>query len=73
MISGPASVAEGATTTNYTVKLVDSNGNPVTVTSNTTVTVKFTNGTAEVGDYAAADQTVTIAAGSNSDDLYGGD
>ena len=41
-------------------------GNPVTVTSNTTVTVKFANGTAEVGDYADADQTITITAGSSS-------
>ena len=70
VISGPAGVAEGDTATNYTVKLVDSNGNPVTVSSNTTVTVKFTNGTAEVSDYVDTDQTLTITAGSKQRDLY---
>ncbi|WP_324731458.1 hypothetical protein [Pseudomonas paeninsulae] len=44
----------------------DQAGNSVTVTSATNVTVQFANGTAEAGDYAAADQTVTIAAGSSS-------
>ncbi|WP_324731459.1 Calx-beta domain-containing protein [Pseudomonas paeninsulae] len=66
VIEGPTTVAEGATTGAYTVKLVDQAGNSVTVTSATNVTVQFANGTAEAGDYAAADQTVTIAAGSSS-------
>ncbi|MBI5279106.1 MAG: hypothetical protein HY854_21910, partial [Burkholderiales bacterium] len=66
IIEGPPEVNEGETTTAYTVRLVDSNGNPVTVTQATQVTVQFTNGTAEAGDYAAADQVLTIAAGSSS-------
>ena len=70
VISGPGSVAEGAATTDYTVKLVDSAGNDVTVTNATQVTVMFSNGpganAAEVGDYVATDQVVTIPANGTS-------
>ncbi|MCP4137435.1 MAG: hypothetical protein GY754_41090, partial [bacterium] len=60
VISGPANVTEGDTTTNYTVGLVDSSGAAITVGSATDVTVQFVNGTAEAGDYDGANQTVTI-------------
>ena len=66
VLSGPATVAEGATTSNYTVTLVNAAGAPVTVSNATNVTVVFANGTAEAGDYNATPQTVTIAAGASS-------
>ncbi|NIB39681.1 retention module-containing protein, partial [Pseudomaricurvus alkylphenolicus] len=69
VISGPATVTEGATTTNYTVSLIDASGNAVTVNSDTDVTVVFTNGSAEAGDYDATSQTVTISSGSSSTTL----
>ena len=53
VISGPATVGEGATTSNYTVTLVNAAGAPVTVSSATNVTVVFANGSAEAGDYVA--------------------
>ena len=59
VLSGPATVAEGATTSNYTVTLVNAAGTPVTVTNATAVTVVFANGTAEAGDYVATPQTVS--------------
>ena len=66
VLSGPATVAEGATTSNYTVTLVNAAGTPVTVTNATAVTVLFANGTAEAGDYVATPQTVSILAGASS-------
>ena len=66
VLSGPATVAEGATTSNYTVTLVNAAGTPVTVTNATAVTVVFANGTAEAGDYVATPQTVSILAGASS-------
>ncbi|NIB43171.1 type I secretion C-terminal target domain-containing protein, partial [Pseudomaricurvus alkylphenolicus] len=66
VISGPATVTEGATTTDYTVSLIDAGGNAVTVNSDTDVTVVFANGSAEVGDYDATSQTVTISSGASS-------
>ena len=49
IITGAVSVNEGNTTT-YTVKLVDKDGNPVTVTKETEVTIKYTNVTTQDGD-----------------------
>ena len=66
VLSGPTDVTEGATTTAYTVQLVDKDGNPVSVSSNTDVVVQFANGTAEAGDYVSGDQRVTISAGASS-------
>ena len=66
VISGPATVGEGATTSNYTVTLVNAAGAPVTVTSATNVTVVFANGSAEAGDYVATPQTLTILSGASS-------
>ncbi|MDX6851211.1 Calx-beta domain-containing protein, partial [Gilvimarinus sp. SDUM040013] len=66
VITGPVNVNEGDISGDFTVSLVDENGNPVTVSNNTDVTVVFSNGTAEVGDYDATAQTVTISAGASS-------
>ena len=49
IITGAVSVNEGNTTT-YTVKLVDKDGNPVIVTKETEVTIKYTNVTTQDGD-----------------------
>jgi T1SS-143 domain-containing protein len=68
LISGPDSVAEGSPAT-YTVTLVDMNGTPVTVSADTSVTVRFSNGTAEDGDYQyndGATAVFTILNGSSS-------
>src|SRR3989338_3130025 len=64
IISGPGATTEGDVTGNFTVSLVDMNGNPVTPTQDTDVTVVFSNGTAESGDYVATTQIVTILANS---------
>ncbi len=64
-IIGPANVNEGDTTTIYTVQLLDKDGNPVTVTNNTDVTVKYENILTQDGDtqYNNNDNiTVTINA-----------
>ncbi|NIB45228.1 hypothetical protein HBA55_36985, partial [Pseudomaricurvus alkylphenolicus] len=66
VISGSATVTEGATTTDYTVSLIDAGGNAVTVNADTDVTVVFTNGSAEDGDYDATSQTVTISSGAST-------
>ena len=63
MISGPATVGEGATTSNYTVTLVNAAG---ATTSATKSTVVFANGSAEAGDYVATPQTLTILSGASS-------
>ncbi|MDY3200668.1 MAG: Calx-beta domain-containing protein, partial [Arcobacter sp.] len=49
IITGATTVNEGNTTT-YTVKLVDKDGNPVIVTKETEVTIKYTNVTTQDGD-----------------------
>ncbi|QDF28723.1 Calx-beta domain-containing protein [Halarcobacter anaerophilus] len=69
IIEGPASVNEGDTTTEYTVKLVDKDGNLVIVTEDTEVVVKYTNTTTQDGDtqYNNNEEiTVTITAGNSS-------
>ncbi|MCJ8337206.1 MAG: retention module-containing protein [Pseudomonadales bacterium] len=65
VISSHGAVSEGDVS-KFTVKLLDHNGTPVTVTKDTDVTVSFANGTAENGDYAKVTQTVSIKAGSSS-------
>ncbi|PUE66419.1 hypothetical protein [Arcobacter lacus] len=50
IITGPANVNEGDTTTNYTIKLVDKNGVEVIVTKNTQITVTYNNETTQNGD-----------------------
>ena len=62
VIEGPTPTEEGSTTGNFTVKLIDKDGNPVTVTQDVDVEVIFKNGTAEDGDYVSIKQTVTITA-----------
>ncbi|MFW3346668.1 hypothetical protein, partial [Aliarcobacter butzleri] len=47
IIEGTATVNEGDSA-QYVVKLVDKDGNPVTVTKNTEVTIKYTNNTTQV-------------------------
>lgn len=69
IITGPGSVIEGNITTEYTVNLVDKNGNPVIVTKDTTVIVKYTNITTQNEDtqYKNGDSiTVIIKAGTSS-------
>ncbi len=65
VLSGDADVTEGDSAT-YTVSLVDGDGNPVEVTEPTDVTITFTSGTAETGDYAETPVTVTIQPGDSS-------
>ena len=68
IIEGSSSVNEGDTTT-YTVKLVDKDGNVVTVSSDTDVTVKYVNTTTQDGDTEFnnnANITVTISANGSS-------
>ena len=65
VLSGDADVTEGDSAT-YTVSLVDSDGTPVEVTEPTDVTITFTSGTAETGDYAETPVTVTIQPGDSS-------
>lgn len=66
VLSGPVPTPEGEVTGNFTVNLLNVNGNPVTVSQATNVTVVFSNGTAEDGDYDVTTQVVTIGAGSSS-------
>ncbi|PLY15612.1 MAG: hypothetical protein C0631_06645, partial [Sedimenticola sp.] len=68
VISGPVPTTEGDLTGDFTVNLVDQNGNAVVVSNDTDVTVVFgaPGDTAESGDYVAAPQTVTISAGNSS-------
>ncbi|WP_211340295.1 cadherin-like domain-containing protein [Amphritea balenae] len=68
---GPGDVVEGDTTSAYTIELRDINGNPVTVSSDTEVTISFANITADNGDYAYSTpgnntQVYTIDSGSSS-------
>ncbi|WP_168188881.1 retention module-containing protein [Thiomicrorhabdus sediminis] len=67
VIEGPVPTKEGDLTANFIVKLLDKDGNPVTVTEATEVEIVFTNGSAEVGDYDATTQTVTINPNSSSE------
>ena len=69
VIVGPGTVNEGNITTDYTVKLIDKDGNPVIVTKDTNVTVKYLNIDTEDNDtqYKNNDKiTVTIKAGTSS-------
>ncbi|MDN5115174.1 hypothetical protein PJV88_11075, partial [Aliarcobacter butzleri] len=72
-------IIEGTTTVNegdsaqYIVKLVDKDGNPVTVTKDTEVTIKYTNKTTQDGDTEynnGKEIKVTIEAGKNSSDKF---
>ncbi|EPJ53601.1 MAG: hypothetical protein OFPI_10420 [Osedax symbiont Rs2] len=65
VISSNGAVDEGQTS-QFTVQLLDKDGNPVTVAQNTTVTVSFASDTAEAGDYVAVTQNLVITAGSSS-------
>ncbi|WP_152055511.1 hypothetical protein [Aliarcobacter butzleri] len=72
IIEGTATVNEGDTA-QYVVKLVDKDGNPVTVTKDTEVTIKYTNKTTQDGDtqYKNNDTIkITIKAGENSSDKF---
>jgi len=50
IITGPVNVNEGDTTTSYTIKLVDKDGNEVKVTKDTKITVTYNNTTTQDGD-----------------------
>jgi len=65
VISSNGAVDEGQTS-QFTVQLLDKNGQPVTVTKDTQVTVSFANDSAEAGDYANVTQNVLITAGNSS-------
>ncbi|MFY4857865.1 hypothetical protein ACOTVL_05355 [Aliarcobacter butzleri] len=72
IIEGTATVNEG-NTAQYVVKLVDKDGNPVTVTKDTEVTIKYTNKTTQDGDTQYKDNDtikITIKAGENSSDKF---
>lgn len=72
IIEGTATVNEGDSA-QYVVKLVDKDGNPVTVTKDTEVTIKYTNKTTQDGDteYNNNDTIkITIKAGENSSDKF---
>ncbi|MFY4767937.1 hypothetical protein ACOTV5_04820 [Aliarcobacter butzleri] len=72
IIEGTATVKEGDTA-QYVVKLVDKDGNPVTVTKDTEVTIKYTNKTTQDGDTQYKDNDtikITIKAGENSSDKF---
>ncbi|MFX4235170.1 hypothetical protein ACOL3F_04410, partial [Aliarcobacter butzleri] len=72
IIEGTATVNEGDTA-QYVVKLVDKDGNPVTVTKDTEVTIKYTNKTTQDGDTQYKDNDtikITIKAGGNSSDKF---
>ncbi|WP_066218290.1 hypothetical protein [Aliarcobacter cryaerophilus] len=72
IIEGTTTVNEGDTA-QYVVKLVDKDGNPVTVTKDTEVTIKYTNKTTQDGDteYNNNDTIkITIKAGENSSDKF---
>ncbi|MFT7287622.1 MAG: hypothetical protein ACI87W_001736 [Halieaceae bacterium] len=71
-IAGPATVAEGADTTDYTLSLLDKNGDPIVAESAISVTVTYTGtatgtatGTEPDADYIT-ETTITIPAGSSS-------
>ncbi|MEV9528068.1 Ig-like domain-containing protein [Aliarcobacter butzleri] len=72
IIEGTATVNEGDTA-QYVVKLVDKDGNPVTVTKDTEVTIKYTNKTTQDGDTQYKDNDtikIIIKAGENSSDKF---
>ncbi|MCT7489439.1 hypothetical protein N5T63_11050 [Aliarcobacter cryaerophilus] len=72
IIEGTTTVNEGDTA-QYVVKLVDKDGNPVTVTKDTEVTIKYTNKTTQDGDteYNNNDTIkITIKAGEDSSDKF---
>ncbi|WP_323588464.1 hypothetical protein [Aliarcobacter butzleri] len=72
IIEGTATVNEGDTA-QYVIKLVDKDGNPVTVTKDTEVTIKYTNKTTQDGDTQYKDNDtikITIKAGENSSDKF---
>ena len=72
IIEGTTAVKEGDTA-QYVVKLVDKDGNPVTVTKDTEVTIKYTNKTTQDGDTQYKDNDtikITIKAGENSSDKF---
>ena len=67
IIVGPGVVIEGNTTTEYTVKLIDKDGNPVTVTKETDVTVIYKNITTQDGDTVYNNgSTITVKIPANS-------
>ncbi|RUM56262.1 MAG: hypothetical protein DSY85_03235, partial [Marinomonas sp.] len=66
VIEGPTQVKEGDSTTVYTVKLVDKDGNPVTVTTDTDITVTYKNVTTEDDDTQYSDgETITVTIPNN--------
>ncbi|MCG3678623.1 hypothetical protein L5F07_05055 [Aliarcobacter butzleri] len=72
IIEGTATVNEG-NTAQYVVKLVDKDGNPVNVTKDTEVTIKYTNKTTQDGDTQYKDNDtikIIIKAGENSSDKF---
>ncbi|MDN5054113.1 hypothetical protein [Aliarcobacter butzleri] len=72
IIEGTATVNEGDTA-QYVVKLVDKDGNVVTPTKDTEVTIKYTNKTTQDGDTQYKDNDtikITIKAGENSSDKF---
>ncbi|RBQ26642.1 MULTISPECIES: Calx-beta domain-containing protein [Arcobacteraceae] len=72
IITGETTVNEGDSA-EYIVKLVDKNGNPVTVTKDTEVIVKYTNKTTQDGDTEYKDNDtikITIKAWENSSDRF---
>ena len=50
IITGTQTIKEGDTSTSYTVKLVDKDGNTVTPTKDTKITVTYNNNTTQNGD-----------------------
>jgi hypothetical protein len=64
-IAGPASVLEGETTTDYTLSLVDAEGNAIVAETDVVVTVAYT-GTATDGSDYTSETPITIAAGASS-------
>lgn len=68
VLTGDTSVIEG-NTANYTVQLLDIDGNPVTVSANTVVNVTFTNSTTQDADTEYSNNQVipvTIIAGTSN-------
>ena len=62
---GPPSVVEGATTTDYTLELIDPDGMPINAASDVTVTLVYTGVAADGSDFNSV-ATVDIPAGSSS-------
>ena len=62
---GPSSVAEGDTTTNYTVSLTDDDGNPISTVNPVTVALSYTGTAADGTDFSGV-VNVTIPGGSSS-------